>query len=260
VHNDLKRVEENPNLVLLRRPQLSTTYLGFNMTKKPFDDIRVRHAISAALDVSAIQAAAYRGIGKVPGSLVPDGIPYSINSKVPPHVQDVEKAKKLLEEAGVKDLKMEIWSNERKERVDSATIVQAQLAEIGIEAEIKVLEWGAYLDGLVDKKHDAFFLGWVTSVPHPNGPISGLLESTSGSNYTFTNDKKIDELLLKGRGTPYGEECEAIYTELQNYINDLTPMIYFHNDESIAGTQKTVKGFIPRATEIHSFRDVYFEE
>ncbi|MDR1378453.1 MAG: ABC transporter substrate-binding protein [Synergistaceae bacterium] len=259
-HNDLKRIEENERLVLHRRPQLSTTYMGFNMTKKPFDDVRVRHAISAALDIVAIQAAAYRGVGKVPGSLVPDGIPYSINSKVPLHVQNVELAKQLLEEAGVKDLKLEIWTNERKERVDSSTIVQAQLEEIGIQAEIKVLEWGAYLDGLMEKKHDVFFLGWVTSIPHPNGPISGLLESNSGSNYTFTNDPKIDELLVKGRGTPYGEECEKIYTELQEYINELTPMIYFHNDESIAGTQKNVKGFIPRATEIHSFREVYFEE
>jgi peptide/nickel transport system substrate-binding protein len=229
------------------------------MTKAPFSDIRVRQAISAALDVVGIQAAAYRGVGKVPGSLIPDAIKYSINGKVPPHVQDVEKAKKLLEEAGVKDLKMEIWTNERKERVDSATIVQAQLEEIGIKAEIKVLEWGAYLDGLKDKKHDTFFLGWVSSVPHPNGPISGLLESTAGSNYTCTNDAKIDDLLRRGRGTPL-DEAGDIYVELQEYINELTPMIYFHNDESIAGTQNNVQGFVPRATEIHSFREVYFEE
>ncbi|MDR1622812.1 MAG: ABC transporter substrate-binding protein [Synergistaceae bacterium] len=258
-HNDLNRVNEHPNLVLYRRPQNSTTYLGFNMTKAPFSDIRVRHAISAALDVVGIQAAAYRGVGKVPGSMIPDAIKYSINAKVPPHVQDVERAKKLLEEAGVKDLKMEIWTNERKERVDSATIVQAQLEEIGVKAEIKVLEWGAYLDGLKDKKHDTFFLGWVSTVPHPNGPISGLLESNAGSNYTCTNDPKVDDLLRRGRGTPL-DDAEQIYVELQEYINELTPMILFHNDESIAGTQKNVKGFFPRATEIHSFREVYFEE
>ncbi|MDR1732247.1 MAG: ABC transporter substrate-binding protein [Synergistaceae bacterium] len=258
VHNDLKRVQENERLVLLRRPQNSTTYMGFNMTKPPFTDIRVRHAISAALDVVAIQAASYRGVGRVPTSLIPSAIKHSLNDKLPMHKQDVELAKKLLAEAGVKDLKLEIWSNERKERVDSATIVQAQLEEIGIKSEIRVLEWGAYLNGLMEKKHDLFFLGWVTSVPHPNGPVSGLLEAGSGSNYTFTNDPKINELLKKGRATPL-DDAEKIYVELQEYINELTPMIYFHNDESIAGTQKNVKGFVPRATEIHSFREVYFE-
>jgi peptide/nickel transport system substrate-binding protein len=261
VHNDLKRIEENESLVLLRRPQNSTTYMGFNMTKAPFNDVRVRRAIAAALDVVGIQKAAYRGVGRVPTALIPSAIKYSINDKVPFPRQNVELAKQLLEEAGVKDLKLEIWSNERKERVDSATIVQAQLEEIGIKAEIKVLEWGAYLDGLMEKKHDLFFLGWVASIPHPNGPISGLLESNSGSNYTFTNDAKIDHLLRNGRFVPIDDEyCKRVYWELQEYINELVPMIYFHNDESIAGTQKYVKGFFPRATEIHSFREVYFEE
>ena len=60
---------------------------------------------------------------------------------------DVEAAKKLFAEAGVdpKELKIQIWTNERKERVDMATIIQAQLKELGIVAEIKVLEWGAYI-------------------------------------------------------------------------------------------------------------------
>lgn len=260
VHNDLNRVSENPGLVLLRIPQNSTTYMGFNMTKAPFSDVRVRKALLDALDVVQIQAASYRGIGKVPGTIVPSSIKYSIHDEIPVHEQNVERAKKLLSEAGVKDLKMEIWTNERNERVTSATIVQAQLEEIGITSEIKVLEWGAYLNGLVDKKHDAFFLGWVNTVPDPNFAISGLLETGSGSNYTFTSDPKLDELLVKGRGLPDGDERAAVYKEMQLYINDIRPMIFFHNDESIAGIQKNVKGFMPRSNEIHSFREAYFED
>ncbi|MDR3265211.1 MAG: ABC transporter substrate-binding protein [Synergistaceae bacterium] len=261
VHNDLKRVGENEKLVLYRRPQNSTTYVGFNVTKKPFDDVNVRQGISAALDVVGIQAASYRGVGKVPGSLVPSAVKYSINDEVPPHQQDVEKAKKMLADAGVKDLKIEIWTNERKERVDSATIIQAQLEEIGIKSEIKVLEWGAYLNGLMEKSHDLFILGWVSTVPDPNFAISGLLETSAigASNYTFYSDPKLDELLDKGRGFPDGDERAAVYREMQLYINERVPMIYLHNDESIAGTQKTVKGFTPRSNEIHSFREAYFE-
>jgi peptide/nickel transport system substrate-binding protein len=261
-HNDLKRIEDNPKLVLYRRPQVSTAYVGFNVTKKPFDDVRVRQAISAALDVVGIQAASYRGIGKVPVSLVPGAIKYSIEKEVAPHVQDVEKAKKLLAEAGVKNLKLNIWTNERKERVDSATIIQAQLEELGIASEIRVLEWGAYLNGLMEKTHDLFILGWVSTVPDPNFAVSGLLETSAigASNYTFFSDPKLDELLAKGRGVPDGDERAAIYKEMQLYINEQVPMIYLHNDESIAGAQKYVKGFAPRSNEIHSFREAYFEE
>ncbi len=262
ITNEIKRIEENKNLVLLRRPQTSITYMGFNCTKKPFDDVRVRRAIYAALDTVGIQKAVWRGVGKAPSSLIPEAIKYSIAQELPPHVQDVELAKKLFAEAGIdpKTFTLQIWTNERKERVDMATIIQAQLEELGIKAEIKVLEWGAYLNGLQEKTHDLFLLGWVSTVPDPNFAVSGLLESTAGSNYTFYADKKMDELLAKGRSMPDGEERAQVYREMQLYINDQVPMCYLHNDESIAGTQKNVKGFNVKANEIHSFREVYFED
>ncbi len=260
VTNDIKHIEGNDKLALYRVPQSSVTYMGFNLSKKPFDDVRVRKAIDLALDTVGIQAAVYRGVGKVPNSIVPQAVKYSVDSKLPAHKQDVETAKKLLEEAGVKDLEVEIWTNERKERVDSATIIQAQLAEIGVKSTIKVLEWGAYLSGLQNKKHDMFLLGWVSTVPDPNFAISGLLESGAGTNFTVTNDETLDGYLAKGRLVPDGEERAKIYEDLQLYINDLHPMVYLHNDESIAGAQKNVKGFNVRGNEVHSFREVYFEE
>ena len=141
-----------------------------------------------------------------------------------------------------------------------AQIMQAQLEEIGITAEIKVLEWGAYLNGLQEQKHDMFELGWVSSVPDPNFAISGLLESGAGSNYTFSSDPKLDELLAKGRETPDGPERAEIYRQAQLEINEYCPMVFLHNDESVAGSQKNVKGFAPAGNETHSFREVYFED
>jgi peptide/nickel transport system substrate-binding protein len=172
----------------------------------------------------------------------------------------VEEAKRLLKEAGIKDLKLEIWTNERKERVDSAMIMQAQLMDVGITAEIKVLEWGAFLSGLREQAHDLFILGWPTMVPDPNFALAPLLEKDSSSNYTFINDPKIEELLVKGRSVPNGEERQAIYEEIQLYINEQVPMIYVYGDESTAGSQKYVKGFKPKLNEVHSVRDVYLED
>ncbi|MDR1966035.1 MAG: ABC transporter substrate-binding protein [Synergistaceae bacterium] len=260
VTNDLKRIEENEKLVLYRRPQTSITYMGFNVSKKPFDDVRVRQALHAALDTVTIQAAVWRGVGKVPTSLVPEAVKYSIAPEVEPHKQDVELAKKLLADAGIKDMKLEIWTNERKERIDMSTIIQAQLEEIGIASEIKVMEWGAYLSGLEDKKHDVYLLGWVSTVPDPNFAVTGLLETNAGSNFTYLSDARVDDLLARGRSVADGDERAAIYKELQLYINEQTPMVYLHNDESIAGTQKNVKDFVPSSNEVHSFREAYFED
>ncbi len=264
IGNDINRIRDNEQLTLYKEPQSSITYLGFNVTKPPFTDVRVRKAIHAALDTTLIHKAVWERlakVGMVPTTLVPVAITYSIGKEVPEHKQDIELAKKLLAEAGFPNgFKCEIWTNERKERIDMAQIIQAELEEIGVKAEIKVLEWGAYLNGLQEQKHDMFILGWVTAVPDPNFAISGLLESDSGTNYTFSSDPKLDELLAKGRETPDGPDRAEAYRQAQLEINDFCPMVYLHNDESVAGSQKNVKGFIPASNERHSFREVYFED
>lgn len=259
---ELKRVEENPDLVLQRKPLASTTYMGFNTTKKPFDDPRVRQAFNAAIDTVGIQKAVFRGVGKTPRTLIPSNIKYSINDEIPEHKRDLEAAKKLFAEAGVKTdgWKVQIWTNERKERVDMATIIQAQLQELGITAEIKVLEWGAYLEGLKKKEHDMFLLGWGLSVPDPDYAVAGLLETGAGTNYTFFSDAKLDELLAKGRAMSDGPERAQVYKDMQLFINEKCPMIFLHNDESLVGVQKKLKGFSSSPFDVHTFYTASFEE
>ena len=236
--------------------------MGFNVHKAPFDDVRVRKAIFALLDTVNIQRAVFRGVGQTPRSLIPEVTKYSINNELPVHERDIELAKKLFAEAGVDPttLKFVIRSNERKERIDMATIIQAQLAEVGIQTEIVQQEWGAYLNVLQQKEHDVFLLGWGLSVPDPDYAVAGLLESNAGTNYTTFSDPKLNEMLSKGRSLPDGEERAKVYRDMQLYINDQLPMIYLHNDEAIAGVRKVVKGFEVDPFEVHSFRNVYFEE
>ncbi|MBR0221552.1 MAG: peptide ABC transporter substrate-binding protein [Synergistaceae bacterium] len=259
---ELRRVDENPELVLQRAVLPSTTYMGFNVHKKPFDDVRVRQAISYALDTVGIQRAIMRGVGKTPRSLIPSVTKYSIDGELPVHVRDLEKARELFSAAGIdpSSISMIIRTNERKERVDMATIIQAQLAELGIKSEIMQQEWGAYLNDLQKKEHDVFLLGWGLSVPDPDYAVAGLLESNAGTNYTTFNDAKLDEMLAKGRSLPDGEERAQVYRDMQLYINEQMPMVYLHNDEAIAGVRKVVKGFEVDPFEVHSFRNVYFEE
>jgi peptide/nickel transport system substrate-binding protein len=260
---DLALIEENPELTLQRNTLASTTYMGFNVHKKPFDDVRVRQAINAALDTVEIQKTGFLGlVGKTPRSLIPSVTKYSIDGEFPVHVRDVEKAKALFKEAGIDPaaITMTIRTNERKERVDMATIIQAQLAELGIKSEIMQQEWGSYLQALQERTHDVFLLGWGLSVPDPDYAVAGLLETGAGTNYTTFDDPKLNELLAKGRSTPDGDERAAIYKEMQIYINEQLPMVYLHNDESLVGVRTAVKDFTISPFEVHSFRTAWVEE
>ena len=264
VVNDLNRVKDNPDLVLLQSSAMNVTYLGLNCAKGVFSNLSARRAVSAALDTIGMHRAIFERLGRngtVPRSIVPAAVPYSINDECPEHVQDVELAKKLMKEANVPaDTVLQLWTNERKERQDMAQIIMAQLEELGLRCEIKVLEWGAYLNGLQEKKHDMFILGWSTSVPDPNFAMSAMLETGASSNYPFFSSAEFDAVMQAGRETPDGPERAAAYRKAQEIINDQVPMIYLHSDDNCVGIQKYVKGFEIGSTDIYDFRGVYFEE
>lgn len=95
-----------------------------------------------------------------------------MDRELPLPVQDVERAKRLLEEAGVKNLELTLWTADRKERVDAATIIQGQLAEVGVKVDIQVMEWGAFLDGLLAGRQQLFILGSGFSDPGLTPPAN----------------------------------------------------------------------------------------
>jgi len=106
---DLKAMQENKDVTVLSQEGLNVGYFAYNTTKKPFDDVRVRKALNMAINKPAILEAVYQGAGKVAKNPIPPTM-WSYNDKVVDDPYDVEGAKKLLAEAGVKDLKTNIWA------------------------------------------------------------------------------------------------------------------------------------------------------
>lgn len=260
--NDLKRVQDNSKLQLLRVVDNSTAYLGFNNKKKPFTDIKVRQAISYALDTKSIFDSVWRGVGRVAVGPIGPNVLYSDKS-LQPHEYNVQKAKDLLKEAGFPNgFKTTIWTNDKKERVDMATIMQSELKEVGIDVEIKVLEWGAYLDGLAKAEQDMFIVGWTCQTPDPDMAVYAPFHSSkmgAGGNYEFFNDPKADELIIKGRTIKNSPERQAVYYELQKEIVAQAPWVFLTNGEQVVGASKNIKGFKPSPFGYHVLYNVSFQ-
>ncbi|MDV2583585.1 ABC transporter substrate-binding protein, partial [Alkalibacillus haloalkaliphilus] len=72
-----------------------------------------------------------------------------------------------------------IWTNDNRERIDIAELTQASLSEIGIEVDIKVVEWGAYLDATTAGEHDMFILGLSLGTGDADYPMHMLFHSDS---------------------------------------------------------------------------------
>lgn len=255
---DIKRLEDNPNINVTRDFTSSTTYLGINTSKEKLKDKKVRQALWHALDVPTIHEAAWHGVGSVPKAPMAPSILYAADD-LPQYEFNPEKAKQMLEEAGVKDLKLDIWTNELQQRQDMAQMVQAYLAAIGVQSEIKVLEWGAYLSGLEERNHDLFLLGWSASVPDPDVCLTGVFATDAPSNYSYFSSPKLDELLAKGRTLENGDERKQVYRDAQMEIIDQVPWIFMHVDEKVIGTQKNVKNFVMDPRGYQYLGNVSFE-
>jgi peptide/nickel transport system substrate-binding protein len=138
----LERFESDDRFQVLEGTTNGELVLSMNNARPPFDDRRVRQAVKYALDRQAILDTTYAGMGELIGSMVPPTDPwYEDLTDLYPH--DPEKARQLLAEAGATDVEVAFRIPNLPYAVTAAQVVKSQLAEVGISANIEVLEFPA---------------------------------------------------------------------------------------------------------------------
>ncbi len=260
---DVTSLRENSNITTIEYMDLSYAYMGFNIQKEKFQDVRVREAINLAIDVKPMieSRTVLNGMGQEPNSPI---APLAFGwADIPAYGYNPERAKELLKEAGAEDLSFVIWTNENPLRVQAATVAQAQLAEVGITASIKQMEWGAYLDGTGAGDHEIFILGWTTVTGDADYGLYPLFHTDnwgSPGNRTFYSNPEVDKLLEAGRKATDANERLAIYKEAQtlimaDYVH--VPLWYTNRIQSV---RKNVKGFEYHPAGHFALNTVYFED
>lgn len=244
--NDISKIEGNGELKLLRSLDYGTTYLGFNWSKAPFDNQKVREAISYAIDMDSIVKAVYLGVGKTATGPMPATLQYSIADSLKVKERNVEKAKELLKEAGfASGFQTTLSTNENKGRVDMATAIKQQLSEVGIDVKINVLEWSAFNDLLKNGKHDLFEISWIADSADPDTFMFPCFHSSAkgeGGNYAYVNDKQLDELLEKARVEQDSNARAELYKKAQERVMEVSAWVPQFNKELLVGTSKNVDG------------------
>ncbi|MED1793040.1 glutathione ABC transporter substrate-binding protein [Brevibacillus nitrificans] len=243
---EIDRVKNSPQLDLYRSEGLGTEFVGFNTKKKPFDDVRVRQAINYAIETDAIIQGVYNRVGtRANSAMSPKVLGYSDN--VQGYTFDPNKAKTLLKEAGYPNgFKTTIWTGDRKERINAAEVIQSQLKGIGIEVEVKVLEYGAYLDAEDNGETDMFISGWGNATGDGDYNQYNLFHSSSlgkGGNTTFYVNKEVDQLIEEGRREQDPQKRRDIYARALQIESSEAPMVPIRNLENVAALGKNIKGF-----------------
>ncbi|MED1949613.1 glutathione ABC transporter substrate-binding protein [Brevibacillus centrosporus] len=243
---DLDRVQSSSSMNLVRANGLGVEWIGFNTKKKPFDDVRVRQAIAHAIEKDAIIQGVYNSVGSsAVSALSPKVIGYNPNLK--DYDYDVSKAKALLAEAGFANgFKTSIITDDRKERINLAEVIQSQLKGIGIDLEIKVMEYGAYLQAAAKGEHEMEIGGWGNATGDGDSVQYSVFHSKSfgdAGNHTFYSNPEVDKLIEAARQEQDPAKRNEIYAKVQEIELNDAPMVPIRTIDYVAVTTKEVQGF-----------------
>jgi dipeptide transport system substrate-binding protein len=266
---DLAAIKEDPNLKLDEQAGLNVAYLAYNTTVAPFDDARVRKALNMAINKQAIIDAVFQGAGQPAKNPIPPTM-WSYNDAVQDDAYDPEAAKKLLEEAGVKDLSMKVWAmpvqrpympNAKR----TAELMQEDFAKVGVTVEIVSYEWGEYLKKSMEPGRDgAVILGWTGDNGDPDNFMGVLLSCASagegGANRAFWCNEQFSELLSKAKATSDQAERTKLYEEAQVIFKDQAPWATLAHSTQYVPMAKNVDGFVMSPLGDFTFESVDLTE
>jgi peptide/nickel transport system substrate-binding protein len=236
------------------------TYLGFNLKREPFTDVRVREAIAYAIDRQEIVDGVQLGLGETIASPYKPGT-FWVNKNLKPRPFDPDQAKLLLAEAGWKDsdgdgildkngkpLSFTILTNNgNKQRADTATIMQQRLKKVGIEINVRLVEWSAFIENFINKRNfDAVILGWSLS-PDPDQYSIWHSSQTGPREFNFLtyNNAKVDAALDSARRTFDREKRKQQYDIMQEEIYKDVPMVFLYAPYSLPVMHKRFHGIKP---------------
>ena len=239
----------------------SLSYVSFNVDKAPFDNVKVRQAISMLINQNDILEGIYEGhgVGAV-GPLAPGVFGFDDSKK--PLSYNPEKAKELLKEAGFEDgFKTTLWTNDNQQRMDMAVLIQQELKQANIEVDIEVVEWGAYLDKTAKGEHDMFILGLSNPVGDADYFLTQLFDSANkglAGNRSFYDNPEVDELLKAGRQEIDETARQAIYSDVQEILIEEAPMVYVHHQAYLTGVSNDIEGYWINSSGYYKLQHVKF--
>jgi peptide/nickel transport system substrate-binding protein len=244
---------------VVRTQALRTTpsyqYFGFRLDRAPFNDLRVRHALSYAVDFDAIVRKVLRSYAvRATGPIPPTSWAYTPKVTIYPY--NPAKAKALLAEAGFapgpdgmlqKDgqpFRFSIKGDQGDQAVrDSAVIVQSDLARVGVQADIRLLDWPTFVRQLFASDFEGILVGW-TGHPDPD-PFNFTIWHSSqwnGRNFAHYKNADVDRLLEEARGTLDRAKRRAVYVKFQQVLADDAPYVWGYYPKEMYVYRRELKG------------------
>jgi peptide/nickel transport system substrate-binding protein len=264
---DIKRLARNDRLQVLRSAQFpSVRYIVFNVTTAPFDKLKVRQAISYAVNRDRIVADVFGGLNESLYSMVPPGMWSHIDAFAK---RDLAKARSLLAEEGYSTsnkLALTLWfspTHYGNTEADAVAVTKSSLEETGmVTVDVKSAEWGDYTKAFSKGQFGMFMLGWFPDFVDPDNFLAPWLTEDPESLGTYLNkatsaaDKQyfadFEKLLGDAKKTADVSVRTRLYNQAQQKLAESAILVPLWQNlaQSYVIAQKNVKGITLDATTI----------
>ncbi len=246
-----------------RYPSFGYTYIGYNLRNPLFSDKRVRQAIAHAINKKDIIEGVLLGYGTpCTGPFPPSS--WAFNPDVKDFEYNPEKAKKILTELGwsmgkdgvlVKNglrFSFILLVNQGNEaRLKTAQIIKEQLKKVGIELNIRVLEWQSFLELVTKRQFQAVLLGWSLSRDPDLYDIFHSSKTKPGEfNFVGYSNPEVDRLIERAREILDRDERKKLYRKVHALITEDQPYTFLYVPDTIIAVNKRIKGIEPTVAGI----------
>jgi oligopeptide transport system substrate-binding protein len=233
---------------LVESSSLGLSYIGFNCSAPPFDDVNIRKAFSLALDKEKIDSLLYKDMVQKADGILPPGMP-GFNPNLVGLKYDVTMAKELIKSSKYGDIAKfpSITLTTSGYGGGGSPALQALIYQwkqnLGVDVRIRQLEPETYFYNLKTEKDQMFDMGWSADYPHPQDFLDILFSSGTNNNYGQYSNPAVDDLIKKANQEINADQSYAYYQQAEQMIVDDAACIPLTFGKNYLLIKSYVKGY-----------------
>lgn len=256
--NDISRLKEMESVTVYETNGTRVNFMAMNSEAYPFDNHMFRKAVNTAINKESVVAVALNGAGSVAISQTP--MVFEGASIGGADAYDPEKAKEYLVQSGIDPATITfpcIVSNDTNKR--AAEVIQDNLKELGITMTIESLDYATQLSAIMAGNYQTSIIGYTSSTMCMYAYGLFHSDAINAANLARIVDPFVDEHINLGKTQTNLEERAATFTELTEYLNDLTPFAPLYQTLVVRAANSQLGGFDVSAAGAMRFEDVYWK-
>jgi oligopeptide transport system substrate-binding protein len=250
---------------ILRYNDLTTFAFQFNVTKAPFDNVKVRQAISTAVDRDAFINKVRGGVGKAALSWIPPGMPGYDANLGQQYAFNVANAKKLLADAGYADVsKLPVIKFSYSNTASNGTIaqfLQGQMKDnLGINIVLDPMESKAFTTFVNSGQHQWAWFGWGADYPDPDNWLPDLFGTGAGNNHTLYSNPAFDALAKQAKQELDNTKRLAEWAQAQQMVIADAPIVTMFYRERFTLISPKIKGLTTTGMDGQCVGDMFWNK